>query len=78
MDGWPAEPVFTVGDARYDWADVLRAGPSPRSWAELETQIRQVSPVSGRSTTMRSAMRPLVPANDVLNDHRRRVPSTAG
>ncbi len=41
MDGWPAGPVFSVGDARYDWADVLLAAHLRGDWAALETQIRQ-------------------------------------
>jgi hypothetical protein len=41
MHGWPAGPVFSVGDSRYDWADVLVAAHLRGDWAGLETQIRQ-------------------------------------
>lgn len=41
MDGWPARPVFSIGDARYDWADVLVAAHLRGDWAGFETQIRQ-------------------------------------
>lgn len=41
MVAWLAEPVFNIGPARYDWADVLLAAHLRGDWPALETQIRQ-------------------------------------